>query len=942
MPAHVPLSGCPSLDLDGRWSLAMFEHPDDVPDDAVTGRGPVQVHVPGNWTMQDLGGFVDLPHYTNVQMPFPGPPPRLPDRNPTGVYRRSFLLPSEWTSRRTILHVGGAESVHAVYVNGSFVGYGTDARLPSEYDVSRHVRRGRNELAVVVVRYSAQSYVEDQDHWWMAGLHRSVRLESRPNVSIADVPITVVYDPSTGKGRIDVATMVDAEGSVPVDWTVRTTLEDPGGRRLGADVGAVPRSHARPYVFDGFAVRTSFDLRRARPWSPEVPQRYTVTVELVDPTGACVQREVQRVGVRSVQIADRALLVNGVAVPIFGVNRHDHHPDRGKAVTVDDIRADLVEMRRHNVNAIRTAHYPNADAFYDLCDELGFLVVDEADVECHAYNRSLCDDERYRATWVDRCARMVARDRNHPSVIMWSLGNESGAGVNHRAAAAWIRAADPTRPLHYEDAIRVEGWEDGGRDLTDVVCPMYPELADIVAYGNGTGDRPLIMCEYSHAMGNSNGSLADHWDAIWSTPGLQGGFLWEWKDHGLRRTRDDGATELAYGGRFGDEPNDGNFVADGLMSADLVPHPVMREVAWVHRPVAVTRGRGASITVTSRRSFTDLSDLRARWELLVDGRATRRGVLRVGRVDAGSTIRVPLPTAVPERGDVRLNVRWETRRDQWFAGAGHVVAWDQVVLREVARPAVSAAAGPVGDGVVEGPEPCLVRAPIANDGFKLMPDLSRRIGVGGRTLQRWQEADLSRVGVRRSMTRRPDGDLVRCEFDVPDDLDDLPRLGVVHRLPVTFDLVRWWGRGPHENYPDRNRSAMLGVWESELDDLPYLVPQEFGLRTDCRWFELVDRRSGATVRFDGFSTPLHCSATRYEDEALHAAGNAVDLVPGDRVVVHLDIAHRGVGTASCGPDTLPQYRVGSGRFSFSYRVSAPSPGRPRSSKAGRSGGRLVR
>jgi beta-galactosidase len=937
LPMHVPLSGAPRRSLDGEWSLEMFEHPDAVPGAAITGsrRRASTVAVPGNWTMQDLGGFVDLPHYTNVQMPFPGPPPRLPDRNATGVYRRRFTLPAVWTRRRTILHVGGAESVHAVYVNGSFVGYGTDSRLPSEYDVSDFVAAGENEIAIVVIRFSAHSYIEDQDQWWMAGLHRSVWVESRRRTSIVDLPVTATYEPASGSGRVAVRTTVDFDADPVAGWKVRTTLTDPRDRPVDASLDDVPHEHARPYVFTGFAVEATFDLRRAVPWSAEAPHRYTVTVELIDPRGRTIQTETQRIGVRSIEVRDRKLLVNDEPVWIFGVNRHDHHPDRGKAVTADDIRADLVEMRRHNINAIRTSHYPNDDVFYDLCDELGFYVIDESNIESHGYNWSVCDDSRYRSAWVDRGARMVTRDRNHPCVILWSLGNESGYGVNHDALAGWIRRADPTRPLHYEDAIRIEGWVDGGRPATDVVCPMYPEIDAIAAYGaEGAGDRPLIMCEYSHAMGNSNGSLADYWDVITATPGLQGGFVWEWKDHGLRQRLPDGRVRLAYGGQFGDEPNDGNFVADGLVSADLEPHPAMREVAWVHRPVTVelaqigddaADGRDG-LLVTNRRSFTDLSDLRARWELLVDGAVARRGALRVGAVEPGVSVLVPLPVAAPTAGDVRLTVRWETKRDGWFADSGHLVAWDQVVLREHSGPIRLQGGTPVG--VVDGPTPWIFRAPTDNDGFKLMPELSRRLGVGSQALRQWQDSGVddrpadTLVEHAVRVEQREDGTGFRHVFDVPAALSDLPRVGVTFRLPARFDRLRWFGRGPHENYPDRNRSAMFGVWESGLDELPYLVPQEFGLRTECRWMELIDSATGERIRFDDFSTPVHCSATSYEDVELYRAETSIDAEPADHVVVHLDIAHRGLGTASCGPDVLPRYRLGDGRFELSYRVSA--------------------
>ena len=931
LPMHTPLRGFRRRALDGTWQLEMFAAPGSVPEAALRGvrRRAVEVLVPGNWTMQDLGGFDDPPHYTNVRMPFDGPPPELPEHNPTGVYRRSFAVPADWRGDRIVLGIDGAESAHAVYVNGRFAGYGTDSRLPSEYDISDVVRPGDNELAVVVVKFSAHSYVEDQDQWWMGGLHRPVWVEPRPPTHVADVPVTTTFDPATGRGAVSVDTRLDVGGRPVRGWSVRTTLVDPAGGPVGDPrVDDVPHQHARPYRFAGFVVHASWDLPDAVPWSAESPDRYEIRVELLDPRGRIRQTESCLVGVRSVEVRDRRLLVNGQPVWIFGVNRHDHHPDRGKAVTVEDVRDDLAAMRRLNISAIRTAHYPNRDELYDLCDELGFYVVDEADIESHAYNRSICDDPRYRSTWLDRGARMVQRDRNHPSVIVWSLGNESGLGDNHHALAGWIRRADPTRPLHYEDAIRIEGWDHGGRSVTDIVCPMYPTIEEIRAYGQrGVGERPLVMCEYSHAMGNSNGSLADYWDVITTTDALQGGFLWEWKDHGLRQHLPDGTARVAYGGQFGDEPHDGNFVADGLMSADLEPHPAAQEVAWVYRPVTVaSTDRG--VEVTNRRAFTDLRDLRATILALRDGAVVARRRWRVPAVAPGSSVTVPLPP-LPEGTDV-VRVEWRTGRHDWFAPAGHLVAWDEVEVADAAAlPAPPGGGRPPGE-LVE-PQLSLWRAPVDNDGFKLMPDLSRRLGVGGGALAAWQDAGLDArppdelVEHRVHTDTDETGTSFRHEVVVPDALTDLPRVGVVFELPATFDRVRWYGRGPSENYPDRNRGAMLGVWEAAPDELPYLVPQEFGLRTDCRWVELIESSSGRTVRVDALDRPFHVSATRYRADDLYRAASASDVQPSDRLIVHLDAAHRGVGTASCGPDVLDRYRVGAGNYGLSYRVSIMHP-----------------
>ncbi|MDG1267690.1 MAG: glycoside hydrolase family 2 TIM barrel-domain containing protein [Ilumatobacter sp.] len=926
--------------LNGRWRFRLFDHPDRVPVAAITepaeGGRWTRIAVPGNWTVQqsaDQNGEPDRPQYTNVQMPFDGPPPNLPERNPTGVYRRDVIVAKPWIGRRIVLHVGGAESVHALFVNGEFVGYGTDSRLASEYDITDHVLAGRNELAIVVVKWSAHSYVEDQDQWWMGGLHRDVRIEARAPTSITAVDCDATYNHISGSGTLTVHSTVGGATPPGPGWKIRTSVETLAKKRLAApSTGWVPHSFSTPYLFSGHHVDVAFDLPAVEPWSAESPTRHRVFVELIDPEGKVTEVHTQLVGFRSIEITDRQFKVNGQPIWFFGVNRHDHHPVRGKAVTVDDMREDLLAMRRHNITAVRTAHYPNDPRLLDLADEIGLYVIDEANIESHAYNTSLCDDPSYRPAWVERVARMVSRDRNHPSIVMWSLGNESGHGDNHAAAAGWIRVTDPSRPLHYEGAVFHDGWVDGGRSSSDVVCPMYPTIADIVAYGdNPEGDRPLVMCEYSHAMGNSNGSLADYWDAITSTPGLQGGFIWEWKDHGLTATLPNGKLGLAYGGQFDEPIHDGNFVADGIMSAELVPHPAINEVEWVYRPVTLAAAGRTKLTISNRRSFTDLSDLDATWELMVAGEVQSEGRLEV-KVGPHETVTVGLPCAIPTEPDAHLSVRWVQRIATEWAPAGRLVAWDQVELRAPKRLAVKHLA-PSLSGALDlttiAPIASIFRAPIDNDGYKLMPAYGEQHGIGGKALRHWQQAGIDRrsaedfVDHAHRVDVADDGSVVhRHTIVVPDEFVDLGRVGAMFELPGGFDRLRWLGRGPDENYPDRSCGSMLGTWESAPDDQPYLVPQEFGLRTDCRWFEFVRSSSGETVRLDVLAPiALHISATNFSDGALYDAAHETDLKRGRSLVVHVDIAHRGVGTASCGPDVLPRYEIPTGRLTFAYRLS---------------------
>ncbi len=926
--------------LNGEWQAKRWAHPSLVPKLAVSEStfGWSSLQVPGNWTMQD---FVDTPHYTNIVMPWKGLPPVLPEELPTVVYRRSFDVPNEWRDRRIIVHVGGAESVHGVWVNGKLAGWGTDSRLASEYDITELVVEGNNDLAIVVTRYSAQSYLEDQDQWWMAGIHREVFVEARAAIHLADVNVDASIKVASvrnrlASGSVRVRARLEIADGTATDpgWCVRAQLHDPRGKKVGS-----PRTIAFPfetsaYVFEGFVATDEWSLPRVETWSAESPSLYTMLVTLIDPRGEEIEHVAVRCGFRSVEVKDRSLLINGQRVIIRGVNRHDHSPVNGKAVTLEEMRADLMAMKRHNVNAVRCAHYPNDPRLLDLCDELGLYVVDEANAEAHAFNTSLWRDTRWHASWLARVSRMVQRDRNHPSVIMWSLGNEAGYGPIHESLAAWVRANDPSRPLHYEPAIFHTNWVDGGRQATDVVCPMYSPIDAVVAYGkSGKGDRPLIMCEFSHAMGNSNGSLADYVKAFETVPGLQGGFVWEWKDHALRQHLPDGRTRLAYGGQFGDVPNDANFVADGLMHADLTPHPAMRELAWVHRPVAVAvKGAGdrRRLVVNNRRHFTDLTDLVGEWTMTVEGVPTTSGALKLN-VAAGRQRVVPLPCPVPNKGEVHLIVRWRMRNATAWCDKGHVVAWDCLALTpsRSRRPVPAIATN--GTSSAGEISPCLTlwRAPTDNDGMKLAPHLWPMFG---KSLQRWLAQGIDShhpedlVKHRHVVEHRDDGSVLhRHVVTVPKALADLPRVGVRFDLPVGFERLRWFGDGPHECYPDRRSATITSIWEANPDELPYLVPQEHGLRTNCRWMEFhagADTSTDEVIRVTAVGQPLHMSALFHTPEDLYEAAEQGLLPRREVLTVHVDIAHRGLGTASCGPDTLAQYLVAPGRYEFAYVISS--------------------
>jgi beta-galactosidase len=582
--------------LDGEWSFTLLPKPESVLDEHLDGDTSTwtTIEVPGCWTMQ---GF-DRPHYTNVQMPFPGPPPAVPRHNPTGVYRTTVAIPDAWDGQRIVLHVGAAETVLYVFVDGAPVGFGKDSRLPQEFDITKFVTAGDAcELALVVVRWSDATYLEDQDHWHQAGIHRSVFVYATPPVHIADVHTVADMD-----GSLTANVRVGGTPASTRGWRVRVGcagLHSDSTCRFEHDSWIV-----NSYAFEGRGATVSLRVPDVSPWSAATPALYPVSVELVDDAGNVADAVTLNVGFRRVEIVGAELRINGRAPLIRGVNRHDTDAERGKAVTRESIERDIALMKQYNFNAVRTAHYPNDPYLYDVCDRLGMYVLDEANIESHAYLRALTKDPRWAPAILERVARMTQRDKNHPSVIMWSLGNESGVSAAHRAAAAWLRTYDPTRPVHYESGISEDMMAEAGqsysveilskdRPETDVIAPMYPPVSALVRWAeNAPPARPLIMCEYIHAMGNSCGDADEYWNAIRSHPGLQGGFVWDWADQALVQ-----GDRLAYGGDFGDYPNDGAFCMNGLVDTFRNPHPSLLELAHVMNPVQIrVEGDGFRVT----------------------------------------------------------------------------------------------------------------------------------------------------------------------------------------------------------------------------------------------------------------------------------------------------------------------------------------------------------
>ena len=929
LPMATYLERDGAVSLDGDWSFAFRDRPEDVTADDLAGAtaGWPSVEVPGCWTMQ---GF-DAPHYTNVQMPFAGPPPRVPDENPTGVYRRAVAVPASWLRRRIILHIAGAESVLYAHVNGTPIGMGKDSRLPHEFDLTGIVEPGQIfDLALTVVKWSDATYLEDQDHWYHAGLHRTVFLYSTPLVHIADVHATADYNPDTGDGQLHARIAVDAPDRPE---SLRARIEVAGET---ADAH-VHFEHPTNWVvnflrFEGRGAELSLTVPDVEPWTAETPARHELTVTLLDADGTAVDAVSLQVGFRRVEIRGPELLVNGRPILIKGVNRHDHDPRRGKAVTRESIEADVLLMKQHNINAIRTSHYPSDAYLYDVCDRLGMYVLDEANIETHAYLRSLTKDPMWTPAMLDRVTRMARRDKNHPSIIMWSLGNESGASPAHEMLAHWLRAFDPSRPVHYEGGLGEALIASGERDVaatlaeprpeTDVIAPMYPEIAHLVEWATRfTPEKPLIMCEYIHAMGNSCGSLDEYWDAIRAHDGLQGGFVWDWVDQALVQKLEDGTERLAYGGDFGDEPNDGAFVCDGLVAADRTPHPSLLELTKVIQPVQIRALDAANgrLEVHNEHAFVDLSWLQPLWVVHVDGVEIATGELEPLDTAPGATsdVMIPLPTfelTPGQRAHVTLSFR--TAANLEWAPIDHEIAWEQFEI--AAQPGTSRAPGPTAETpkTIASLEPTVTlwRAPIDNETFG--PGHAGRWELTG-VRDGSAEFDASTV------TRRDGGGLtVLHTVVIPDTLDDIPRIGARLHLGPGVHAVEWLGAGPHECYSDRRTSARVGRWITPVDEwpVPYVHPQASGNRLGVRWLRFLDADSEPILTIDQLDD-LQVTVARVTDEELDDAAHLGELDRRDDCYVWIDVRQRGVGSGACGPDTAPADRIGPGTYHWSYRLA---------------------
>jgi beta-galactosidase len=967
--------------LDGTWKFSWHKRPADKPEGFykegydVAEWGSIQV--PGNWELQDYG----VPIYTNSAYPHPVNPPYIDHSdNPVGCYVREFDLPDAWSGRRVFLHFESGLTAMYVWVNGQYVGYSEVTKSAAEFDITPYVKPGANKIAIESYRWSDGAYLEDQDFWRLSGFDRSIYLYSTAQVRIRDFFAKGDLDASYKNGLFSLD--LTLKNYLKTEEAVQTEVQllDASGKSLLKKPQAATLKPEAEALLSFAASKVS----SPRLWSNETPYLYTLLITLKDKSGATLEVTSSKVGFRKVEIKNAQLLVNGKAILVRGVNMHEHNPYTGHVQDEATMRRDIALMKQHNINAVRTCHYPQSPLWYKLCDEYGLFVVDEANLESHGLGygpNNVANFPEWREAHLDRVIRLVERDKNHPCVIGWSLGNEASNGKAFFDMYDWAKARDNTRPVQYEQA--------GENRNTDIVCPMYPRIERMKRYAARTDvTRPYIMCEYSHAMGNSSGNFQEYFDIIATAPHMQGGFIWDWVDQGIAATDNSGRKYWAYGGDIGgyQYTHDQNFCANGLITPDRKPHPGLYEVKKVYQDIlffAKDLSKGV-ITVENRFLYKNLSEYDFRWELFRNGEKTAEGNLTIAQASGTKKdVTIPLPALQKESGvEYFLNLYAYTKTDTEMIPAGHEVAREQFALpaggyfaEAVASPSSGAVETAHEDDnrlvlkagevtivfskrsgalesyqyggkplIISAPQPDFWRAPTDNDYGNRMPEIS----------QIWQLAGRNKTLENFSVSNSATGAVVTAEYTLSyvsspytvqytvlgsgavrvktswkagrKGLPELPRFGMQMRLPAEFDAFAYYGRGPWENYSDRNTSSFIGIYGSSVAEqaYDYIRPQENGNKTDVRWLTLTNSE-GLGLKVTG-AQPLSVKVAHNPAEDLDFGvtkknSHPCEITPRWEIFLNVDYLQRGVGgDDSWGALPHQPYRLLGDAYEYEYQI----------------------
>jgi beta-galactosidase len=971
--------------LNGKWRFFFSPTPEKSPADFYKNDFSASawdlIDVPSNWELKGYGTAI----YTNIRYPFKVNPPYIAHNdNPTGAYITEFDIPESWKTERIILHFGAVSSAMYVWVNGKEVGYSEDSFLPASFDITPFLQAGKNKLAVKVLRWSDGSYMEDQDHWRLSGIQRDVYLESVPAARVADFFVKAELNNDFTQGTLRV--IAKTEGLTAEEakgWKLRVQLYNAEKQPLFAQpLEKSVEDNIHHLVSYGFNQRGFADIHmtglvdKPQLWSSEKPNLYTVTVSLADPSGKITEVRTCKVGFRKIEWGTFGLRINGQKVLLQGANRHEHDQYNGKILTRESMIQDIVLMKQHNFNAVRTSHYPNDERWYELCDEYGLYVMDEADLETHQLGSYFSINPQWAEAHMERAIRMVERDKNHPSIISWSLGNESGSGPNHAAMAGWIKAYDPSRFVHYEGAQGHGGALDPS--YVDVYSRMYNPLKDVIALATNEDSRPVMYCEYAHSMGNSSGNLFEFWEAFHQYPRLIGAFVWDWVDQGIKMKTTDGVSYWGYGGDHGEPINDTNFCLNGVVLPDRQTKAATKEFKKVMQNIKTELISAAEgeIEIHNRFSFTNLNDFQLRWQLLEDGIAIEKGTAAIPEIKPWSKSRIKISYKKPKAkagSEYHLIVGHHTTTATAWAPAGHELAWDEFKLPFGGQPKEVSPGGKVGhqenqDNIVvsgknfavrvnkktglidsyllNGKE--ILRSPITPNFWRAMTDNDERCGTAKR-LKVWETADenlrtvsvavktsdaivsivteheVSTLGkLQLTYVVQGNGEVtVSYSIRISEAAPEPMRIGMRTHITSAFDNMKWFGLGPHETYIDRKTGAKTGVYQASVqnDFFSYPQPQESSNKTDVRWMTLTGKDNKG-IRISGPQL-LSINAVPYAQETLQTAVHTHELKDVDFINLNIDLLQMGVGgddSWSPNGEPHPPFMLKKKSYSYSFTI----------------------
>ena len=1077
---YATKKGDSQLSLNGTWKFHWSKTPEgrivDFYKPKFNSKKWDSIQVPANWEVSGYG----TPIYVSAGFPFKINPPFVTsepkkdwttyeERNPTGQYLRTFELPDGWTSGQTFLRFEGVMSAFYVWINGERVGYSQGSMEASEFNISKYLRPGTNNIAVEVYKYSDGSYLEDQDFWRFGGIHRDVTLFHTPDVRLSDIAVRTV-PVFMSEGVKELKGVKGSQRPLPLDANNLSSespslreglgvgssstesyllqldpefavygnergkgckftaiLTDDQGKEVGRQTTPIEDildlSHKAANMNEWFPQRgyRKFErmvipVKAPKEWSAEYPNLYSLHLQLADSTGRIIEQTDMRIGFRHVCVVDGQVLVNGNPIKLRGVNRHEHDPQSARVMTEERMLQDIILMKRANINAVRTAHYPNVPRWYELCDSLGIYVMDEADIESHGLRGTLGSTPDWHAAFMDRCVRMAERDKNYPSIIFWSLGNESGYGANHAAMSAWLREFDPTRLIHYEGA---QG-ENGNDPYTvDVISRFYtrvmqeylnpgiPEGSDAERAENARWERlmeianqrsvsrsegvqelkgvkgsqrplptessnsstrqlvnlstkhprPIMTSEYGHCMGNALGNLKDYWDEFYSHTHMLGGFLWDWVDQGIDRncvwSRPDGQRpraaskmEIGYGGDFGDKPNLKAFCLNGVIMSNRETTPKYEEVKKVYSPIQF-HFNGTDVIVRNLYSLYPLSTYQFHVELQENGKIVKSEEVRINNGDSAINLSSLIPNPSSDN-DIRLNISCRLKEKHPWAEAGYEIISEQIVISDNPL-AVSSQVNKLNGIQVDK-----LNASYSNNSFTrqldnvLTPNFFRAPTDNDKSFGNWLAKDWTRYGIDAPKAKRINDNTVEYQFSYFDakkpeiapvekgsiivttqlaplshnvfeltqtyecrgELPELPRLGFCATLPEQYDNVKWYGRGPWENYPDRLTSCPVGWYENKVGATytHYARPQDGGNHGDCSVL-ILSGNGVPTLTVTAVDSTFSFSALPYSAKQLADTAHDYELYPNGQTYVSIDCAVLGIGNSSCGPGVLKKYSI---------------------------------